>query len=114
AAGGCRDRVPRPSCPCPRHCLKPRTATMRPAPTLLVLAAAAAFGGFAATVIRDAVQSPAQAAEPATPALPVPTVAALPTAVDGQALPSLAPMLRRVTPSVVSVQAAQRRQVSPF
>ncbi|WP_202843121.1 Do family serine endopeptidase [Luteimonas saliphila] len=87
---------------------------MRPAPTLLVLAAAAAFGGFAATAIRDAMQSPAQAAEPAAPALPVPTVAALPTTVDGQALPSLAPMLRRVTPSVVSVQAAQRRQVSPF
>jgi serine protease DegQ len=86
---------------------------MRPAPTLLVLAAAAAFGGFAATAIRDAVQAPAQAAEPAA-ALPVPTVAALPMAVDGQAMPSLAPMLQRVTPSVVSVQAAQRRQVSPF
>jgi serine protease DegQ len=86
---------------------------MRPAPTLLVLAAAAAFGGFAATAIRDAVQAPAQAAEPAA-ALPVPAVAALPMAVDGQAMPSLAPMLQRVTPSVVSVQAAQRRQVSPF
>ncbi|MGY1411196.1 MULTISPECIES: Do family serine endopeptidase [unclassified Luteimonas] len=86
---------------------------MRPAPTLLVLAAAAAFGGFAATVIRDAVQSPARAAEPAT-AQAVPMVAALPMAVEGQPMPSLAPMLRRVTPSVVSVQAAQRRQVSPF
>ncbi len=86
---------------------------MRPAPTLLVLAAAAAFGGFAATAIRDMVQAPASAAGPAA-ALPVPAVAALPTAVDGQPLPSLAPMLRRVTPSVVSVQAAQRRQVSPF
>ncbi len=85
---------------------------MRPAPTLLVLAAAAAFGGFTATAIREAVQPPAHAAEPAT--APVPVLAALPMAVDGQAMPSLAPMLRRVTPSVVSVHAAQRRQVSPF
>ncbi|HMA14333.1 MAG TPA: Do family serine endopeptidase, partial [Kiloniellaceae bacterium] len=79
-----------------------------------VLAAAAAFGGFAATAIRDVVQTPARAGEPVAAALPVPTMAALPAAVDGQALPSLAPMLKRVTPSVVSVQAAQRRQVSPF
>ncbi len=86
---------------------------MRPAPTLLVLALAAAFGGFAATAIRDAVQAPAQAAVPAA-AAPVPAVAALPAAVDGQALPSLAPMLKQVTPSVVSVQTAQRQQVSPF
>src|SRR5690606_6302709 len=68
---------------------------------------------FAATAIRDALQSPAVAAEPAT-AQAVPMVAALPMAVDGQPMPSLAPMLQRVTPSVVSVQAAQRRQVSPF
>lgn len=82
--------------------------------TLLALTAAAAFGGFAATAIRDAVQAPAQAAAPAAAVAPVPTVAALPAAVDGQALPSLAPMLKRVTPSVVSVQTAQRQQVSPF
>ncbi|HRO26207.1 MAG TPA: trypsin-like peptidase domain-containing protein [Luteimonas sp.] len=73
--------------------------------TLLALTVAAAFGGFAATAIRDAMQSPALATAPA---------AALPMAVDGQPMPSLAPMLKRVTPSVVSVQAAQRRQVSPF
>src|SRR5690606_24075330 len=89
-----------------------RDPTMRPAPTLLVLAAAAALGGFAATAIRDAVQAPAHAAEPA--AAPAPVVASLPMAADGQAMPSLAPMLKRVTPSVVSVQAAQRRQGSPF
>ena len=85
---------------------------MRPAPTLLVLAAAAAFGGFAATAIREAVQAPAHAAPQA--ASPAPVVSALPVAVDGQPMPSLAPMLKRVTPSVVSVHAAQRRQVSPF
>ena len=81
--------------------------------TLLALTAAAAFGGFAATAIRDAVQAPAQAAMPVA-AAPVPAVAALPAAIDGEALPSLAPMLKRVTPSVVSVQTAQRQQVSPF
>src|SRR5690606_20119933 len=77
--------------------------------------AAAAFGGFAATAIRDALHAPASATEPAAAsALPAPAVAALPAAVDGQPMPSLAPMLKRVTPSVVSVHAAQRRQVSPF
>ena len=88
---------------------------MRPAPTLLVLALAAAFGGFAATAIRDAVQAPAQAAAPAAAVAPVPTVAALPAAVEGQALPSLAPMLQRVTPAVVSVNTKQRvRFRTPF
>ena len=84
--------------------------------TLLALTAAAAFGGFAATAIRDAVQQPVwgQPAPAPVAAQAVPAVAALPSAIDGQPMPSLAPMLKRVTPSVVSVQAAQRRQVSPF
>ncbi|MGJ4731091.1 Do family serine endopeptidase, partial [Luteimonas sp. SDU101] len=64
------------------------------------------------TAIREAVQAPAHAAPQA--AAPAPVVSALPVAVDGQPMPSLAPMLQRVTPSVVSVHAAQRRQVSPF
>ena len=79
--------------------------------TLLALTAAAAFGGFAATAIRDVVDQPAAAA-PSVAA--VPTMAALPTAIDGQALPSLAPMLKTVTPSVVSVHTKQRVRVSPF
>jgi serine protease DegQ len=84
---------------------------MRAAPTLLALALAAAFGGFAATAMRDALQQPAQAA----PAAAVPAVTALPMAVDGQPLPSLAPMLQRVTPSVVSVHTKQRVRVNtPF
>src|SRR5690606_21355489 len=84
---------------------------MRAAPTLLALVAAAAFGGFAATALRDGLQQPANASMPAV----VPTVAALPATVDGQALPSLAPMLKRVTPSVVSVHSKQRVQVNtPF
>ncbi|MCD9027156.1 Do family serine endopeptidase [Luteimonas sp. BDR2-5] len=85
---------------------------MRAKSTLLALVAAAAFGGFAATAIRDVVQQPAGAAPPA--ALAVPTLAALPAAVDGQPVPSLAPMLRQVTPSVVSVHTKQRVRVSPF
>ncbi len=83
-----------------------------PTKTLLALSLAAAFGGFAATAMRDALQAPAQA-EPNAGAL-APTVAALPAIVSGQPLPSLAPMLARVTPAVVSVHTKQRVRVSPF
>ena len=83
-----------------------------PSKTLLALSLAAAFGGFAATAIRDTVQAPAQASP--TPAATVPMAAALPASVGGQAMPSLAPMLARVTPAVVSVHAKQRVRVSPF
>jgi len=79
---------------------------MRPFPTLLTLAAAAAFGGLAATAIRDGVDASAHAEPQAAAAIP--GVAALPAAVDGQLMPSLAPMLQRVTPSVVSVHSKQR------
>lgn len=82
------------------------------APTLIALSLAAAFGGFVATAARDVVQAPAQAA-PAAAAV-MPTVAALPAAVGGQPMPSLAPMLARVTPAVVSVHTKQRVRVSPF
>lgn len=87
----------------------------RPRTTLLVLAAAAAFGGFVATGARELLDRDAQAA-PASPslALPAPTLGALPAAVSGQPLPSLAPMLARVTPAVVSVHTKQRVRVSPF
>ncbi len=81
--------------------------------TLLALVAAAAFGGFSATLIRDALEAPARA-EP-VPAVSVPMAASLPVTVDGQALPSLAPMLRRVTPAVVSVHSRQRVRINnPF
>ncbi|WP_101927450.1 MULTISPECIES: Do family serine endopeptidase [Luteimonas] len=86
---------------------------MRTSTTLLALTAAAAFGGFAATAIHNVVQQPAAAA-PANPALATRTMAALPAVVDGQPLPSLAPMLQTVTPSVVSVHTKQRVRVSPF
>ncbi len=82
---------------------------MRRIPTVLALLAAAAFGGFAATALRDAVDQPAHA----TPALPV--AGALPAEVGGRALPSLAPMLEDVTPAVVSVHSTQRVRISnPF
>jgi serine protease DegQ len=82
--------------------------------TLLALTAAAAFGGFAATAIRDSLDTPAQASPAPTVPAAAPSVATLPQAVDGPALPSLAPMLQRVTPSVVSVHTKQRVRVSPF
>jgi Do/DeqQ family serine protease len=45
------------------------------------------------------------------PGLPGTTQAALPAAVDGQPLPSLAPMLERVTPAVVNVHSQARVRV---
>ncbi|WP_027081010.1 Do family serine endopeptidase [Luteimonas mephitis] len=80
--------------------------------TLLALTLAAAFGGFAATALRDGLDRPANA-QPATPAM-LPAISALPTAVAGQPLPSLAPMLEKVTPAVVSVRTRQVVRVSPF
>lgn len=86
---------------------------MRPLPTLLTLALAAAFGGFAATAIREGIQAPA-AASPAAAAV-MPTAAALPASVGGQLLPSLAPMLQKVTPAVVSVHTKQTVRIrNPF
>ncbi|KAF1711489.1 heat-shock protein [Pseudoxanthomonas kalamensis DSM 18571] len=89
---------------------------MRPLPTLLALTAAAAFGGFAATALHQTFDQPAQAAPPPVSA-PVQPVAALPASVPGQiATPSLAPMLKRVMPAVVSVHTKQVVRVSagPF
>ncbi|MGH8028245.1 MAG: Do family serine endopeptidase [Pseudoxanthomonas sp.] len=89
---------------------------MRPLPTLLALTAAAAFGGFAATGLRAVLDTPAQAA-PAAPVV-IPSVGTLPPMVDGQALPSLAPMLQRVMPAVVNVYSRQtiklRSPMGPF
>ena len=79
--------------------------------TLLALTAAAAFGGFAATLVRDTLDAPARA----EPVAAVPMATSLPAVVDGQAMPSLAPMLRRVTPAVVSVHSRQRVRINnPF
>ena len=83
--------------------------------TLLALSAAAAFGGFAATGLNQMLDAPVLA-QPATtvgvPAAPAPT---LPTAVDGTPVPSLAPMLKKVLPAVVSVNTKQRVRVNtPF
>ncbi|TZF84373.1 trypsin-like peptidase domain-containing protein, partial [Cognatilysobacter lacus] len=81
-----------------------------PRNTLIALSLAAAFGGFAATALRETFDHPVQAA----PALALPAVAALPAAVGSTPMPSLAPMLARVTPAVVSVHSKQRVRVSPF
>ncbi|KRG61442.1 heat-shock protein [Stenotrophomonas terrae] len=77
---------------------------MRPIPTLLTLALAAAFGGFTATAINAHLDNRASAATLGTV---VPTTAALPAAVAGQAVPSLAPMLEQAMPAVVSVNTKQ-------
>ena len=89
---------------------------MRPLPTLLALTAAAAFGGLTTTGLKLAFDNPAQAA-PADTSLPVLPVLAgsLPASVEGQALPSLAPMLKKSMPAVVSVYTTQRvRERNPF
>ncbi|WP_137191838.1 Do family serine endopeptidase [Stenotrophomonas rhizophila] len=77
---------------------------MRPLPTLLTLALAAAFGGFVASAINVHLDNRAEAA-PAS--LVIPATAALPTSVAGQPVPSLAPMLERAMPAVVSVNTKQ-------
>lgn len=85
---------------------------MRPLPTLLTLAIAAAFGGFVATGINAHLDNHADAAP--LPAV-LPTTAALPAAVAGQAVPSLAPMLEKAMPAVVSVNTKQVVRVrNPF
>ena len=86
---------------------------MRPVTTLLALTFAAGFGGFVATACQAALDSPAQADPLAATATPA--IAALPTAVDGVPVPSLAPMLQRVTPAVVSVHTKQKVRINnPF
>ncbi|MCT4541894.1 Do family serine endopeptidase [Pseudomonas aeruginosa] len=88
---------------------------MRPLPTLLTLALAAAFGGFVASAINAHLDNRAEAAPLPAAALTVPTTAALPASVAGQPVPSLAPMLERVMPAVVSVNTKQVVRVrNPF
>ncbi|WP_240095547.1 trypsin-like peptidase domain-containing protein [Thermomonas flagellata] len=88
-----------------------RTATK----TLLALTAAAAFGGFAATGLNALLERPARATPPPATSASVPVAGALPNAVDGAPMPSLAPMLKRVLPAVVSVTTEQRVRVNtPF
>ena len=86
---------------------------MRPVTSLLALTFAAGFGGFVATACQAALDSPAQAEPLAVAATPA--IGALPTAVDGVPVPSLAPMLQRVTPAVVSVHTKQKVRINnPF
>jgi len=86
---------------------------MRPIATLLALTLAAGFGGFIATACQAAIDAPATANP--LPAATAPAVGALPAAVDGVPVPSLAPMLQKVTPAVVSVHTKQRVRIqNPF
>ncbi|MGB3393864.1 MAG: Do family serine endopeptidase [Stenotrophomonas sp.] len=84
---------------------------MRPLPTLLTLALAAAFGGFTASAINAHLDNRAEAA---TTAL-LPATTALPASVAGQPVASLAPMLEQAMPAVVSVNTKQVVRVrNPF
>jgi Do/DeqQ family serine protease len=83
--------------------------------TLLALSAAAAFGGFAATAMTQLLERPALAEPVLATAATVPAAAALPNVVNGTPMPSLAPMLKRALPAVVSVNTEQRVRVNtPF
>ena len=84
---------------------------LRPLPTLLALTFAAAFGGFAATAIDHVLDNRAEAATPTA----IPALAALPPVVDGTPVPSLAPMLQKTMPAVVSINTKQVVRVrNPF
>ena len=84
----------------------------RSSKAFLGLIAAGAIGGATALVIQNGMQGPPAYAAPSATAIPATT--SLPAAVNGQTLPSLAPMLKNVMPAVVSVHSKQRVRVSPF
>jgi serine protease DegQ len=100
------------TCGLARRCFRlPRMKTATK--TLLALTVAAAFGGFAATGLNLLLEQPARAAA-TTPAVPA-AGGTLPAAVAGTPVPSLAPMLKRVLPAVVSVNTRQVVRVNtPF
>ncbi len=100
--------MPSSNAPAPGPARPRRTVAL-----LAALAAAAAFGGFAATALQSPI-APAQAREGAAAAVPAAALP-MPGAVAGTPLPSLAPMLKRVLPAVVSVHSTQRvRIANPF
>ncbi|MBS0213821.1 MAG: Do family serine endopeptidase [Proteobacteria bacterium] len=83
---------------------------MRPIASFFVLVLAAALGG--AIALQFQPTAPVPAAERPLDGLLPQARAALPPEVAGQALPSLAPMLRTVMPAVVSIQSKHVVRVS--
>ncbi|MBS7458223.1 Do family serine endopeptidase [Coralloluteibacterium stylophorae] len=84
---------------------------MRPIPQFASILVAAVVGGLVAVAcvrndesLSDPLVAPARAA-------PVAMGSPLPAVVEGQPLPSLAPMLERVTPAVVNIYTRQRVRV---
>jgi len=75
----------------------------RPFPPLFGLILAAAVGGFVALAIHAHLDNPALASAP----LPPPVATAQPITVAGAPAPSLAPMLEKALPAVVSVNTRQ-------
>ncbi|MFC4726798.1 Do family serine endopeptidase [Coralloluteibacterium thermophilus] len=82
---------------------------MRPIPQFASMLLAAMVGGLVVACMRDEVPLADPIAAPARAALPI--GGGLPAAVDGQPLPSLAPMLEQVTPAVVNIYTTQRIRV---
>jgi len=87
---------------------------MRPISLFACLLLAAVGGGVTARLLTARPEEPPTAsaaidlaAEAATAALPAPAWAALPAQVGGAPLPSLAPMLEKVTPAVVNIYTRQ-------
>ena len=87
---------------------------MRPSTLFACLLLAAIGGGVTARLLTARPEEPPTAtaavdlaAEAATAALPAPAWAALPAQVGGTPLPSLAPMLEKVTPAVVNIYTKQ-------
>src|SRR5690242_14096853 len=87
---------------------------MRPISLFACLLLAAVGGGVTARLLTARPEEPPTAAaaidlaaEAATAALPAPAWAALPAQVGGTPLPSLAPMLEKVTPAVVNIYTRQ-------
>lgn len=80
---------------------------MRPIPTLLCFFVAAVGGGLTVHAL-SLPPEPSPATQIVEAVLPVPTVAAaLPAQVGGTPMPSLAPMLEKVTPAVVNIYTKQ-------
>ena len=76
---------------------------------VVLIALTASLAGFALASLHD------DQRVGTLPALITPAAAALPATVDGQPMPSLAPMIDRVTPAVVNINTKTRVQVrDPF
>jgi Do/DeqQ family serine protease len=91
---------------------------MRPMTAVSCLFLAALVGGVTARVLTPSEANPdpgrAILESAASAALPAQALAATPVAASGSPMPSLAPMLERVTPAVVNIYSRQARTRNPM